>query len=57
MGLEPGDEVHYVAVLDKDLNMLEAQPLRVPFTIPSGAQVESIGCDIHVTVHYQEKTI
>jgi hypothetical protein len=48
--IAPGDEIHYVAVLDEQGNTLETVPLSAPIVVPRDADKASIKARVQIDV-------
>lgn len=56
MGLEPGETIHYVGLLDREANVLHVLPLNSPLTVPPNAEPETISVDVRLHTTMVEKT-
>lgn len=55
--ISPGDEIHYVALLDANANTLQILPMREPITVPIDAAKDWITADVNLRVSLRQEAI
>lgn len=50
MAVSPGDEVHYVALMDQNLNTIHVMPMQKALDVPIDADPDWISVDVSLRV-------
>ena len=47
---QPGDEIHYIALLDEEGNTVTTLPMEKPTVIPADADPPSVSVSVYLTI-------
>jgi hypothetical protein len=55
MALVAGDEIHYIALLDRELNTRQVIPVETPIIVPDDTRIVGVNATVRMTLDIEER--